>query len=288
MSNDSKRNEEQRFSELCDFIFKHLDEDLSVDKLSKVAHFSKYHFHRQFSVFMGISLSKYIQLLRLKRASYQLVFDQKIKVIDIALETGFESPESFSRAFKKNFQQTPSQFRKQPKWKPWHEKYNKFKYKGVTNMQVSVVNFKETHIAVLAHRGDPSLLNDSVQQFITWRKQTGLSPIDKSMSLGLVYDDPKNTQPEAFRYDICGSVLAKVPSNTFNIINKSIPAGRCAVIRHIGSHDLMQSKIYDLYGKWLPQSQEALRDFPLFFHFLNLLPDVAENELMTDIYLPIK
>jgi len=38
----------------------------------------------------------------------------------------------------------------------------------------------------------------------------------------------------------------------------------------------------------LPSSGEELRDFPLYFHYLNLLPDTPENELMTDIYLPLK
>jgi AraC family transcriptional regulator len=38
----------------------------------------------------------------------------------------------------------------------------------------------------------------------------------------------------------------------------------------------------------LPESGEELRDFPLFFNYLNLVPDVAEHELVTDIYLPLK
>lgn len=60
-------------------------------------------------------------------------------------------------------------------------------------MQVETVDFKETKIAVLEHRGDPELLNDSVQKFIKWRKESGLSPVNSSNSYGLVYDDPNNT-----------------------------------------------------------------------------------------------
>jgi len=43
-----------------------------------------------------------------------------------------------------------------------------------------------------------------------------------------------------------------------------------------------------LYGVWLPASGEELRDFPCFFHYVNLFPYVAEHELVTDIYLPLK
>ena len=56
----------QRFKEVLDYIDRHLDEALSVEKLSHAAHLSKFHFHRQFSEYCGISVSRYIQLMRLK------------------------------------------------------------------------------------------------------------------------------------------------------------------------------------------------------------------------------
>jgi AraC family transcriptional regulator len=288
VTNNATKKYAEKFNQISDFIYNNLDGDLSIEKLSIVANFSKYHFHRQFSVYMGISVYKFIQLVRLKRASYELVFNQDTKVIDIALNSGFENHESFSRAFKKNFNQTPSQFRKKPEWKPWHERYNLIKYKGNTIMEVKILDFAETKIAVLEHRGDPELLNDSIQSFIQWRKESGFSPIVSSDSYGLAYDNPYTTEPDKFRFDICGSVKSDVPTNTYKIINKTIPAGKCAVLRHIGSHDLMPNKIYDLYGKWLPESKEELRDFPMYFHYINLLPEVAEGELITDIYLPLK
>lgn len=287
MTSNATERYAERFITIGDFIYNNLDEDLSLETLSDVANFSKYHFHRQFSVYMGISIYKFIQLLKLKRASYQLVFNKDIKIIDIAFDSGFENHESFSRAFKRSFNQTPSQFRKNPEWKPWHEKYNLIKYKGNNVMQVKIVDFKETRVAALEHRGDPKLLNDSVQKFIAWRKESNLSPIDTSHSYGLVYDDPNNTDPDKFRFDICGSVKNKIPDNAQQVINKTIPDGQCAVLRHCGSHDLMHSKIYDLYGKWLPEANEEPRDFPMFFHYINLFPEVDESELLTDIYLPL-
>ena len=288
MKNDASTKYDERFNRLCEFIYNHLDDDLSIEKLSKIAHFSKYHFHRQFSAYMGISVFKFTQLLRLKRASYQLVFNQDMKVIDIALNSGFDNHESFSRAFKKNFKQTPIQFRNDPKWKPWHEPYKQITYKGNNIMQVNIINFKEAKVAVLEHRGDPQLLNNSVQRFIEWRKETGLSPVKNSQSYGIVYDDPNNTETDKFRFDICGTIDVEVVENEYGIVNKIISGGRYAVLQHKGAHEFMDSKIYELYGKWLPESKEELRDAPMFFHYVNFLPDVPESELITDIYLPLK
>jgi AraC family transcriptional regulator len=284
----SENSYAQRIGKVCDYIGAHLDEDLSVEKLSRIAHFSKYHFHRQFSEYTGINVARFILMMRLKRASYQLVFNKRARITDIALDAGFENPESFSRAFKNTFGQTPSQFRQHPAWLPWHAQYQTPTLARNPNMNIQLVEFATTKVAVLEHRGAPELLNDSVSIFIEWRKASKLSPVATSLTLGVAYDDPKATAPENFRFDICGSIDADVPANAQGVVTRLIPGGRCALVRHLGSRDAMDEKVHYLYGKWLPASGEELRDFPCFFHYVNLFPEVPEHELITDIYLPLK
>jgi len=277
----------ERFNRVFDYIDTHLDEDLSVEVLSRVANFSKFHFHRQFSGYTGVNVYRYVQLMRLKRASYRLAFTPDALIIDIALATGFENPESFSRTFKQVFGQTPSQFRNLPQWQAWSEKYEALKREEKRMISVNIVDFAETRIAVFEHRGDPRLLNESVKKFVDWRQQSGLSAHKSNRTFGVVYDNPDTVEPAKFRFDICGEIPRSIPENTHGIVNKVIPGGRCAVVRHLGSHDRIGESIYPLYREWLPQSGEELRDFPLIFHYLNVIPDVSEHELVTDIYLPL-
>lgn len=288
MSGEAKKSYAATITRVCDYISEHLNDDLSVERLSQVANFSKYHFHRQFTEYTGISVSRFILMARFKRASYQLVFDKTARIIDIALDANFETPESFSRAFKNAFGQTPSQFRQKPEWISWKSRYHFPMIERNESMHVEIVQFAETKIAVLEHRGSPALVNDSVAVFIDWRRESQLSPVGTSGSYGLVYDDPQTTEPDNFRFDLCGSVNTEVPANAQGVINKTIPAGRCARIRHHGAYEALDDKVRYLYGKWLPGSGEALRDFPCFFHYINLFPEVAEHELLTDIYLPLK
>ena len=278
----------EKFNRVLDYIDQHLGEALSVEQLSRVANFSKYHFHRQFSEYAGITVFKYIQLMRLRRASYQLAFNVQVRIIDIALEAGFENPESFSRAFKQAFGQTPSEFRASPAWQPWHEKYQVPSRERRQVMEVKIVEFNQTEVAALEHRGAPTLVNDSVRVFIEWRKASQLSPVKTSKTFGIAYNDPATTEPDDFRFDICGSVTAAVPDNPQGVLNKLIPGGRCAVVRHVGPHNKIGECAYYLYREWLPDSGEDLRDFPLFFHYLNLIPETPEHDLVTDIYLPLK
>jgi AraC family transcriptional regulator len=72
------------------------------------------------------------------------------------------------------------------------------------------------------------------------------------------------------------------------VIAKLIPAGRCAVLRHVGSDDTLGQTIAYLYSEWLPQSGAELRDFPLFCERVEFFPDVPEHEAVTDVYLPLR
>lgn len=278
----------ERFAKVLDYIEAHLDEELSIERLSREARFSKFHFHRQFSAYLGLSVSRYVQILRLRRASRRLVFEPNAKIIEVACEAGFDTPESFSRAFKREYGQTPSQFRSAPAWKPWRETYQFPSTERRRLMDVKIVDFTETKVAVIEHRGPPERVNDTAQKFIEWRKESRLSPKERCRTFGVVYDNPDTTEPQAFRFDICGEVSVDVPPNPQRVVNKLIPGGRCAVARHLGSHDRIGEVAYYLYRDWLPASGEELRDFPLFFHYLNLIPETPEQDLVTDVCLPLR
>jgi len=286
MSNSD--NYPQRFNRVFDFIDRNLDQSLSTETLSRVAHFSKFHFHRQFVHYVGITVGRYIHLARLRRASYRLVFNPLDRITDIALDVGFEHAESFSRAFKETFGKSPTEFRAAPDWLAWDVLFRVVIPKRSQTMQVKIVNVEPITVAVLEHKGNPALVNESVQQFIAWRKETGLSPVATSNSYGVPINDPNTTPAEDFRLDICGEVDGPVPGNRFGVTTKVIPGGRCAVVRHEGSPDDVSPSVYFLYRDWLPTSGEELRDFPVYFHYVNLRPDTPEHELLTDIHLPLK
>jgi len=153
-------------------------------------------------------------------------------------------------------------------------------------MEVKIVNFPETKVAVLEHHGSPALEHDSVKKLIAWRIENKLPP-DKHKNYGVHYNNPATTPPESYRVDLCISVEREVTKNSHGIINKIIPSGRCAVARHIGSRNNVIAAAY-LYEQWLPNSGEKIRDYPLFFHYVNVGKDIKEQDMITDVYLPLQ
>lgn len=153
-------------------------------------------------------------------------------------------------------------------------------------MDVNIISCPSTRIAVLQHRGSPDLVNATAARFIAWRKTSGLSPVATS-DTGIASTIRRPPCRRHFCFDICGTVDRPVGENAFGVINGEIPGGRCAVVRHHGSLDTLANSVWFLYRDWLPASGETLRDFPVYFRYLNFVHEVAEHELQTDIYLPL-
>lgn len=284
-----------RFEKVIREIDRTLDLPLDVNLLADKAAYSRFHFQRQFSAFMGVGVADYQRMMRLKRAGHQLAYRPDQSVTDIAYEAAYQNLESFSRAFRRAFGQSPTEFREAPDWTSWHLTYDPLvDLKGqlmpgntLDPDTVRIVRFPETLVAALEHRGPQTGLTASAQQFIAWRRAYGMPPA-RHATFNILYDDPKATASEAFRFDFCCSISQPVPDNGYGMVTKTIPAGRCAVIRHAGSLDFAEVAIRSLYRDWLPQSGEELRDFPLFVQRLSFYPDVAEHEAETDIFLPLR
>lgn len=278
----------QRFNAVLAYIDAHLEGDLSVKTLSQVASFSAFHFHRQFSAFAGVPVSRYVQLMRLRRAAHRLAAHAHYSVLDAAFAAGFESPEAFSRAFRRAFGMAPSAFRKEPNWQVWNAVFAIPHFSRTIIMQVRIVEFPETRVATLEHRGPPGLVEQSTRKFIEWRKQSGQSPVVSSRTFGIPYGNPDTTPAEEFRFAICGEINEAVEPNEHDVRELVIPGGRCVVVRHLGSPDHIGETIYPIYRDWLPDSGEELRDHPLFFHYLSVYPETPQDEWQTDVYVPLQ
>jgi len=100
-----------KFNSVFEYIDGHLTEKLTLEKLAKVAHYSKFHFERMFKVFTSMS---FYQFLKMKRVFYSeaLLLNPKLSIIDVAMKSGFGSVSAFNRAFKEIRHYTPSEFRK--------------------------------------------------------------------------------------------------------------------------------------------------------------------------------
>src|SRR5215831_934239 len=135
-------------------------------------------------------------------------------------------------------------------------------------MEVRIVDFPETRVAVAEHRGAHQLEHETSKKLIAWRIENRLS-LANHKTFGVHYTDPYAVAPSDHRVDFCVSYDARVQPNSQGIVSKVIPANRCALATHLGSRSNNSALIY-LYREWLPASGESLGNFPVIFHYVNV------------------
>lgn len=276
---------DSRIERTIAFIDNNLEQPLSVEQLAAVAAMSRHHFQRVFARSLSISVGNYVRVRRFRRACYQLAFHRDKPITEIALDAQYSTPEAFAKAFAKFMGVSPRRFRQNPDFSFWSERLpNREKRKQTMN--VDIVNFEAVNLAVLEHKGPMDRVYETLQRFIEWRKAFGPSP-STSRTFNIYYDDPELVTAENYRMDVGAELRSALKPNDFGIQKKTIPNLLCARLRHHGSWNSLGISMRDLYSNWLPASPYAAGEFPMFVQRVNLFPEVAETDLVTDIYLPI-
>ncbi|XNM60038.1 GyrI-like domain-containing protein [Escherichia coli] len=90
-------------------------------------------------------------------------------------------------------------------------------------LDVNIIDFPSIPVAMLPHRCSPELLTTAWRNLSCGVKRQGLSPVNQSQTFGVAWDDPATTAPEAFRFDICGSVSEPIPDNRYGVSNGELP-----------------------------------------------------------------
>ena len=85
-----------------------MEEELDIEDIAKVACSSTFHFQRMFHMLTGFTIAEYVRNRKLTLAAQELAISSNIRVLDVALKYGYDSPESFAKAFRKAHGITPS------------------------------------------------------------------------------------------------------------------------------------------------------------------------------------
>ncbi len=298
-----------RVNRAIDYIQKNINKNLTLEKISKQAYFSPFHFHRIFKAIMGETLNIYIKRIRLEKALFLLMYNAEMEITKIALKCGFASSQSFAKAFKHYFKQTPSEFRKNRKIGHMNSKIGKdficeYKYdelesrpqatfKSVTKniMKVEVKKMPEMHLAYVRHIGDykgnSELFEKLFGELCGWAGPRGLIQKDTKF-LSIYYDNPSFTDEDRLRLDVCLTVDSEVEVSG-KIGKQLMQEGQYAVSRFELKNSGEYEKAWEsLYKDWLPKSGYQPDDRPAYEIYLNSPKEHPEGIHIVEICLPVK
>ena len=294
MKESTQKLYEERLLRVLVFIQRNLDEELQLEDLARVAHFSPYHFHRLFRGMVGESLKEHIRRLRLERAAMRLKHSDQ-SVLEIALEAGFQTHEAFTRAFRALLGCSPSQFRSSNgvisntpgvHYQNGGDMKATLPHSGGANMQVKIERLEPQRVAFVRHVGPYHEVGQAWEKVCARLGKEGLIGPD-SRFIGVCHDDPEVTPPEKIRYDACVTVDGDFQAEG-EVGVQTLPGGEFAVVTHIGPYEKLSQTYAALFGQWLPQSGRELRSEPCLEFYLNDPEGTEPEELLTDIYAPLE
>ncbi len=262
------------------YIEKHYKEPLSTESLSKISGFSKYHFHRVFHNIVGESLGEYIRKIRLQNSAFKLC--NPTSITEVAMQSGYETHATFSKAFKTRFNLSPKEFSKKIKAR-----------KGAIMIEPKIVNFKSVEVLCVRRCGDymvsageafEALMHFAYEQKIKHKKDLMGK---EAMMFGIGYDDPNSTPTDELRYDACISYDDRSVTPTGEVVVKTIEGGTCLYYLHKGSYEGLK-EVYTQLMEYIIEHELSVADKPPFERYLNRDPRRTKPEnLKTEIYIPL-
>jgi AraC family transcriptional regulator len=254
----------------------HLEEPLSLPGLTAIAGFSPHHFHRVFHSVTGEAPKEYLRRLRLERAVYRLKVSPDT-VLRIALESGFATHETFTRAFVRRFGIGPSEFRAvlREYRDCVEDAMGSRAFAGFTEDTpltlrfdllkdpVSVEKTPPRHLLFVRHNGYEELLVGGKPFLALWDELFAYAEAhgveySPDLLVGITHDDPFVREDRKIRFDACLPVNAPMQAS-HPVGYRYLPPGLCVARRHRGGLEEIAKTFAYIGVEWLPSAGYGLR-----------------------------
>ncbi len=245
-----------------DYIEANLDFDINLGQVAMAAGISQWHFQRIFKALTNETLKTYIRSRRLANALEKLL-TTKTRIIDIALSAGFESQESFTRAFKLTFDMTPNAYRKLGN-KSLFLKKAQFTSEYLLHInqnlslepeiyyqkQMQLVGLKTCFYSVDSEKNNiAEKLPPLWDNFL--RRMHEIENVIQGVGYGVVQPTEEKTELLEYYAAFEVSTFGTIPENMVSVI---MPASSYAKFTHKGEVKNINNTVNYIYASWLLRS----------------------------------
>lgn len=275
------------------YIEENLANDIDFKEVARCAFCSEYHFKRMFSFLAGISLSEYIRRRRLTLAAFELK-GSSLKVIDIAVKYGYNSSDSFARAFQSLHGITPSEARNNGhSLKAFPPMTFQLSIKGGNEMIYRIEEKEAFRIIGIKKRVPIQFTGVNPEIAAMWKSLDGetinnLKNLSNVEPMGLLsastnFSEGRMEEKGELDHYIGVATTKECPDNLTQL---DVPASTWAVFEAIGPFpDTLQNVWGRIYSEWFPSSNyEAIEGPEILWNENN---DVVSPTFKSEIWIPI-
>ncbi|WP_246157132.1 AraC family transcriptional regulator [Oceanispirochaeta crateris] len=289
----------ERINRVIDYIESNLEDEITLDDLAGIADLSKYHFHRIFHSFTNESLYGFISRLRIERAATFLLLQER-SLTEIALSCGFNDSATFSRAFKKQFKMSATEWKKKHNSKIHQDKNRKstnnisMKIPKEGHLNVLLTEEKDLHdmhIAYIRHTGSYAgnlkLFKSLHKKLMEWATPSGLTKNPQTKDLVIYHDSMGITDNDKLRISL-GIIIPEGTRVSGEIGSLCISKGKYLLCRFEVHKDEFGQAWTQVFRTILPQRGLQTDDGYCFELYPPNCYNKAKETTLVDIYVPIK
>lgn len=268
------------------YIFDHIEEDITVDDVALHCAYSKYHLMRMFKEDMDEALYQFIKRVRLERSAWRLKVEKEKSITEIGGEYGYSSS-NFSTAFKKQLNVSPADFRKVSEQMVEESSFSN----GITlndfesyEQQITVECLEPFTVIYERKKGNYHNLPQEWCNFMA--KYEHLADKD-TMYIECTIDDPSITDENNCMYELCQSISPDHPvlKEDKSLFTHDFEGGKYAVYHFKGFPQFLFMVYQEVFCRWLSKTGNQLDERPI----LDIYRQVSEDGYMEiDICFPLK
>jgi AraC family transcriptional regulator len=286
----------RRIDRVIDYLRENLDRSTKLNELARVACFSEFHFHRIFGAVTGETLNSFTNRLRVEKAARLLRYGEQ-SLTDIALQCGFSSSATFSRAFRFSYGTTPSQFRKSGainESKICKELFAAQKYilpmtadEKIAAFPVKLLDFPKRQVAYIrvVNAFQSERVIAALKTVIAWAQTQDI--FSQGTLFGMSIDDPHVTPKHLYRYEVCFDSPHRYECGN-GMSTLTMPAMRYAVTRVSGDIRRVATAWDYLFRGWLINSDYQPEHAPALEIFLDKENAADWSHFELDLCLPVR
>lgn len=283
----------ENMNKAMEYIEQNLLDNIDYSEMARVSGSSEYHFRRVFSFLAGMSLGEYIRLRKLSVAT-TFVNRKELKVIDISLMLGYESPDAFSKAFHAFHGVSPSAARKEnTPLKTFPPMTFQLTIKGGNTMNYRIVEKEGFYIIgfkkriTLQFNGENSQINALVERLTPdiIQELKSISNIEPKgiINVSTNFSDRTNEGSELDQY-LGVATTQSLSSSKYDELY--VAPLTWAVFTCVGEYPTeLQQTWSRIYSEWLPSSDYQLCEGPEILW--NEGPDTSKPQYKSEIWIPV-
>jgi len=269
--------------ESIEYIEDNLLSDLSSESLSKHVHISQFYFQKAFNIMSGYTLGEYIRNRRLYLAALDLI-EKDAKVIDLAYRYGYETPESFSKSFRRFHGLSPMKLKKQPyRIKVFHPIEINVSIKGGTQLDYDIEEMDAFKIMGIGAQFSYETAFDEIPKY--WKNWMEEKLSDCTIGkYGIIHDPMEGNY--TFDYFIAGDYKEKYRLAHYNVLE--IPALTWIKFHNTGPMPTsLQALNTRIFNEWLPKNKdyEISSEYNIEVYHLG---DINDLNYKSEIWIPLK